>query len=323
MQVTVINLLYLNVLQLITTLSWKQHRLTSREVNDLTEALRPCTELTCLTMTLAEFPALPEPGYLNSLAESFYGFLTRLTKATHLTMENIPMAGYAGKYILPPLLKELNLHNCSLMYTDWEFWANNCKCSIERLVICKCPHIDDGSSSESLLNFIKKQSRLTSLTLDLLEVQPSTDILRRISVHLAKCNTIEDFTCGNLHREALLYVMQHVIPWLWKSEAFESFLLFSSPSFEPDNEEFRNCVRYQLLGECAPTRRSLLLGTVRYQRGFHDNNALANNGAGGGGGGNEGGGRGAGGRAGAGARGGTGVGHRGGGRGAIGVGGQI
>lgn len=310
-------------MQLITTLSWKQHRFTPHDVSELTEVLRPCTALTCVTVKLSEFPAHLGPGNQDSLADSMNIFLKRLLNITHLTMENIPIAGHAGKYILPPLLKELILHGCNLTYTDWEVWANNCSCAIERLVVSECPHLDDGSSPEGLLSFVKKQDGLISLTLDILDAQPSTDILRSMSVHLAKCNTIEDFTCGSVHREVILYVLQQVIPYLLKSEAFRTFVLFSSPSLEIDNVEYRNCVRQLLMGECAPTLRPLLLGTVRYQRGFQNNDATGNNDAGGGGGGNEGGGRGTGGRAGAGARGAVGVGHRGGGRGAFGGGGQM
>src|SRR6218665_1791464 len=205
------------------------------DILKLDEILKPCVELTSLSLTL--FTAERNDLFRQKLANDLSLLIGRHPTLKRLVLDNFEdlLAGYWDKYRLPTSLETLGLYNSILMRVDLEHGTDASTTShirdikITNFLYSICP-----SQIEGCLKFVESHAEtLVSLDINLSggEHQPAVDSLKHMAKRLAKFKKLQRFTYYVRKRQDLLEILHDVMPLIASNQSLNSYRIISGRHF--------------------------------------------------------------------------------------------
>src|SRR6218665_1739979 len=225
------------------------------DILKLDEILKPCVELTSLSLTL--YTTHGTIFLRQNLAKDvslLIGHHPTVKRLVFRYFEDF-MVGYEDKYPLPTSLETLELINSIL--TSSTPHIRYLKISNTR---CGCQ-----SDMERCLKFVESQAEtLVSLHIDLSTngQQPTVDRLKRMTKRLAEFNKLQRFTYRVQNVHDILVILRDVMPLIAINQSLNSYSLDSDSYLWRNNREFLQALQLAMKTTCMGTRRLLDFATV-------------------------------------------------------------
>src|SRR6218665_837461 len=233
------------------------------DILKLDEILKPCVELTSLSLQLLVNHR--NDALRQKLANDFSLLIDHHPTLKRLVLRNFKdlLAGYWAKYCLPTSLKTLELDRTIFMGVDLEHGKDASTTShIRDLTISNS---SSPSEIEGCLKFVESHAE----TLVLLHInfcwgehQPTVDRLKRMAKRLAKFNKLQSFTYDVENVHDILEMLRDVMPLIAINESFDSYDISSNSSLFKYNRDFLQALQLAMKKICIGRRRVLDYGLV-------------------------------------------------------------
>ena len=233
------------------------------DILKLDEILKPCVELTSLSLTL-------RVNHRNDALRHKLANDVSLLIGHHLTVEWLVLrnfkdllVGYLDKYRLPTSLETLELDRTIFMGVDLEHGKDASTTSHIRDL--KISNSLSPSEIEGCLKFVESHAEtLVSLRIDFCwgEHQPTMDRLKHMAKRLAKFNKLQNFTYDVKNVHDILVILRDVMPLIAINQSLTSYSISSDSSLFRYNRDFLQALQLAMKKICIGRRRVLDFGSV-------------------------------------------------------------
>jgi len=221
-------------------------QLRPQDILKLDEILKPCVELTSLSL------ALYIVNYNDALRHKLANDLSLLL-GHHLTVKRLVLRnfnGYEDKYPLPTSLETLVLMG--------SFLTSSTPHIRDLTILNPCCH--SQSDMEGCLKFVESQAEtLVSLDIDFSKngQQPTVDSLKRMAKCLAEFNELQRFKYKVQTVHDMLVILREVMPLIAINESLNSYTIISDHCFLGYDKDILQQLQLAMKTLCIGRRRLL------------------------------------------------------------------
>src|SRR6218665_48101 len=250
-------------------------RIRPEDILKLDEILKPCVELTSLSLEL--YTVERNDALRQKLANDLSLLIGHHPTLKRLALENFQdLVGFGDKYRLPTSLETLVLEASVLTCVDLEHGTDSSTTShIRDLTISSFSSLSD---IEGYLKFVESHAEtLVSLHINLSrgEHQPTVDSLKRMAKRLAKFNKLQRFRYHVQNVHDILVILRDVMPLIASNQSFNSYELNSDSGLLNCDGDFLQALQLAMKQICIGRRQVLDFGLVcleGYDAEFGDGN---------------------------------------------------
>src|SRR6218665_2296822 len=230
-------------------------KIKPEDILKLDEILKPCVELTYLSLTL--YTTHRTIFLRQNLAKDvslLIGHHPTVKRLVLCKFEDL-IVGYEDKYPVPTSLETLELSDSILTSTAphiRDLMISNTRCGCQ-------------SDMERCLKFVESQAEtLVSLHIDLSMngQQLTVDRLKRMTKRLAEFNKLQRFTYRVQNVRDILEILLDVMPLIAINQSLNSYSLDSDSYLWRNNREFLRALQLAMKTTCIGRRRLLDRATV-------------------------------------------------------------
>src|SRR6218665_3684068 len=237
-------------------------RIRPEDILKLDEILKPCVELTSLSLEL--YTVERNDALRQKLANDLSLLIGHHPTLKRLALENFQdLVGFGDKYRLPTSLETLVLEASVLTCVDLEHGTDSSTTShIRDLTISSFPSLSD---IEGYLKFVESHAEtLVSLHINLSsgEHQPPVDSLKRMAKRLAKFNKLQRFRYHVQNVHDILVILRDVMPLIAINQSLTSYSISSDSGLLTYNGDFLQALQLAMKKICIGRRRVLDFGSV-------------------------------------------------------------
>jgi len=208
-------------------------KIKPEDILKLDEILKPCVELTSLSLLLCTIQRDGRPILRQELANDvslLIGHHPTLKRLVLKEFEDL-LVGYWNIYCLPTSVETLEVYNSVLMHVGLGHWTGASTTShIRNLTISSSWWSPSPSDINGCLKFVESHAEtLVSLHIGLCsdEHQPTVGSLKHMAKRLAQFNKLQHFTYHVLNVHDLLNILLHVMPLIAVNQSLNSYDLTS------------------------------------------------------------------------------------------------
>src|SRR6218665_632826 len=234
-----------------------------KDILKLDEILKPCVELTSLSLTLSTAELCDALG--QRVANDLTLLIGHHPTLKRLVLHNFKdlLVGHWDIYRLPISLETLELKDSILTFVDLEHGTDASTIShIQDLTISNFFLSIRPSEIEGYLKFVESQAEtLVSLRINLSrnEYQPTVDRLKRMAKRLAKFNKFQRFTYHVKNVHDILEILLDVLPLI---ESLNSYDLRSDSCLFKHGRDFLQSLQLAMKKICIGRKGLLDFATV-------------------------------------------------------------
>jgi|SRR6218665_2953035 len=205
-------------------------RIKPEDISKLDEILKPCVELTSLSLSLCANQR--NDTVRRKLANNLSLLIGHHPSLKRLVLENFEdlLVGYWDQYRLPTSLETLEFKDSSLMRVDLEHGTNTTS-HIRDIKISSFSCSISPSEIEGYLKFVESHAEtLVSLDINLSENehQPTVDSLKRMAKRLAQFNKLQRFKYKVRSVHDMLAILRDVMPLIASNQSLNSYSIASA-----------------------------------------------------------------------------------------------
>src|SRR6218665_1979843 len=231
------------------------------DILKLDEILKPCVELTSLSLSLCA-------NQRNDALQQSLANDVSLLIGHHPTLKRLVLrhfrdliVGYWDKYRLPTSLETLEFYDSSLMHVDLEHGTDASTTShIRDIEISSFLYSISPSEIEGYLKFVESHAEtLVSLDIDLSwnEHQPTVDSLKRMAKRLAQFNKLQRFKYKVRNVHDMLVILREVMPLIASNQSLNSYSITSDRCFLGCDNEILQQLQLAMKTICIGRKRLL------------------------------------------------------------------
>ena len=226
----------------------------------LDELLKPCVELTSLSLTL--YTTHGKIFLRQNLANDVSLLISHHPTVKQLVLSGFEdlLVGYWDKYRLPTSIETLELHGSIFTPVDLEHWTNASTTSHIRDLKISTNCFNSPSHIEGYLKVIESHAKtLVSLNIDLSSFahQPTVDHLKHMAKRLAQFNTLQRFTYYVQNVRDMLEILLNVMPLIAINGSLNSYELFSGGCLLGYDRDFLQSLQLAMKTICVERSRFL------------------------------------------------------------------
>src|SRR6218665_2894518 len=206
-------------------------RIKPEDILKLDNILKPCVELTSLSLALCANQR--NDTVRRKLANNLSLLISHRPTLKRLVLDNFEdlLVGYWDKYRLPTSLETLVLYNSILMRVDLEPGTDASTTShIRDIEILSFSCSVSPSEIEGYLKFVESHAEtLVSLDINLSknEHQPTVDSLKRMAKRLAQFNKLQSFKYNVRNVQDILVILRDVMPLIASNQSLNGYSISS------------------------------------------------------------------------------------------------
>ena len=240
-------------------------RIKPEDILKLDEILKPCVELTTLSLSLTLLLCTSHRN--DTLRQSLANHVSLLL-SHHPTVKNVVfcgfedlIVGYWDKYRLPTSIETLAVFDSVLMHVDLDHSTDVSTTSrIRHILIASLTYSICPSGVEGYLKFIESHAEtLVTLNIHLSwnEHQATVNGLKRMAKRLAQFNKLQSFTYYVRNVDDILVILREVMPSIAINQSLNSYSISSNRCFLGYDRDFLQSLRLAMKTACVGRERLL------------------------------------------------------------------
>jgi len=234
----------------------------------LDEILKPCVELTTLSLSLTLCTSHRNDTLRQNLANDvslLFSHHPTVKKVVFCGFEDL-IVGYWDKYRLPTALETLVLFKSVLMRVDLDHSTDvSTTSSIRHIKILSSTYSVCPSGVEGYLKFVESHAKtLVSVDINLSwnRHQPNVNSLKRMAERLAQFNKLQSFTYYVRNIHDILVILREIMPLIAINQSLNSYSICSRRSFLGYDRDFLQSLRLAMKTICVGRERLLDFATI-------------------------------------------------------------
>src|SRR6218665_171342 len=236
-------------------------RIKPEDISKLDEILKPCVELTSLSLSLCGNQR--NDTVRRKLANNLSLLIGHHPTLKRLVLDNFEdlLVGYWDHNRLPTSLETLEFNDSSLMRVDLEHGTDQSTTShIRDIEISSLSCSLSPSEIEGYLKFVESHAEtLVSLDINLSknEHQPTVDSLKRMAKRLAQFNKLQSFKYKVRNVHNMLVILRDVMPLIAINQSLNSYSITSDRCFLGCDNEILQQLQLAMKTICIGRKRLL------------------------------------------------------------------